>query len=322
VPSSPNLSSTGHSQNNIVYRTNSASTCTTGAESLPPSPQSQHSCFNSPQGSPGPISISPQDMNPFTSNNNNNNNNNYDIMQKKFDSINLETNKAYQNIYGQYSPGSALSPTSPTGPSQNNIVLSPRSPTNLTNNGNISPNMNGKITSKISNNGIETSNNINNNNNNNNNINTNTTNDNNNNKNNDNTNIIFSNKINKNILNDKNTENQIINGNLDEIGARHKHLKNENFIMNNQMNNNNNNNQIELNQMNISYNLQFQNHHQHQQNNNNNNSNNIIKNQIDTNNLLKAHKNSIPNIIFTFSGGKLFTFTKLILKLEPRPTKK
>ncbi len=166
VPSSPNLSSTGHSQNNIVYRTNSASTCTTGAESLPPSPQSQHSCFNSPQGSPGPISISPQDMNPFTSNNNNNN---YDIMQKKFDSINLETNKAYQNIYGQYSPGSALSPTSPTGPSQNNIVLSPRSPTNLTNNGNISPNMNGKITSKISNNGIETSNNINNNNNNNNN---------------------------------------------------------------------------------------------------------------------------------------------------------
>lgn len=308
MPSSPNLSS-GHSQNNIVYRTNSASTCTTGAESLPPSPQSQHSCFNSPQGSPGPISISPQDMNPFTSNNNINNNNSYDIMQKKFDSINLETNKAYQNIYGQYSPGSALSPTSPTGPSQNNIVLSPRSPTNLTNNGNISPNMNGKITSKISNNGIETSNN--------NNINTNTTNDNNNNnKNNDNTNIMFSNKINKNILNDKNTENKIINGNLDEIGARNKHLKNENFIMNNQMNNNNNN-QIELNQMNISYNLHFQNHHQHQQNNNN-----IIKNQIDTNNLLKAHKNSIPNIIFTFSGGKLFTFTKLNLKLEPRPTKK
>ena len=51
-------------------------------ESLPPSPQSQHSCFNSPQGSPGPLSISPQDLNPFTANS-------YDIMQKKFDSINL-----------------------------------------------------------------------------------------------------------------------------------------------------------------------------------------------------------------------------------------
>jgi hypothetical protein len=51
-------------------------------ESLPPSPQSQHSCFNSPQGSPGPLSISPQDLNPFTTNN-------YDIMHKKFDSINL-----------------------------------------------------------------------------------------------------------------------------------------------------------------------------------------------------------------------------------------
>lgn len=71
---------------NGMYRSNTSGTgngSVGGAnESLPPSPQSQHSCFNSPQGSPGPISISPQDLNPFTSNN-------YDIMHKKFDSINL-----------------------------------------------------------------------------------------------------------------------------------------------------------------------------------------------------------------------------------------
>lgn len=64
-------------------------------ESLPPSPQSQHSCINSPQGSPGPLSISPQDLNPFTINTNPN----YDLMHQKFDSINLETNG--QLNYGQ-----------------------------------------------------------------------------------------------------------------------------------------------------------------------------------------------------------------------------
>ena len=53
-----------------------------GGESLPPSPQSQqHSCINSPQGSPGPLTISPQDLNPFTSNTN------YDIMHNKLASF-------------------------------------------------------------------------------------------------------------------------------------------------------------------------------------------------------------------------------------------
>lgn len=71
-----------------VYRTNGANGTTPTGESLPPSPQSQQSCFNSPQGSPGPLSISPQDINPFTSPPPNS----YDIMQRKFDSINLDSN--------------------------------------------------------------------------------------------------------------------------------------------------------------------------------------------------------------------------------------
>ena len=65
----------------IKYRNGGINQAGMNQESLPPSPQSQQSCFNSPQGSPGPLSISPQDLNPFTSNQN------YDIMQKKFDSI-------------------------------------------------------------------------------------------------------------------------------------------------------------------------------------------------------------------------------------------
>ena len=77
----------GNANSNAIYRNGSNSSNVNGGgggtgESLPPSPQSQQSCFNSPQGSPGPLSISPQDLNPFTSNS-------YDIMQKKFDSINL-----------------------------------------------------------------------------------------------------------------------------------------------------------------------------------------------------------------------------------------
>lgn len=58
-------------------------------ESLPPSPLSQHSCFNSPQGSPDP-SLSPQDINFF------NPSNSYDLMHKKFDSINLENGNQQQ----------------------------------------------------------------------------------------------------------------------------------------------------------------------------------------------------------------------------------
>ncbi len=67
---------------NSIGGLNAMSPMGDGGGSLPPSPQSQQSCFNSPQGSPGPLSVSPQDVNPFTTNS-------YDIMHKKFDSINL-----------------------------------------------------------------------------------------------------------------------------------------------------------------------------------------------------------------------------------------
>ena len=77
-------------------------------ESLPPSPLSQHSCFNSPQGSPDP-SISPKDLNFF------NPSNSYDQMHKKFDSIHLETNNQQQQQQQAYSPGmmtyNMISPT-------------------------------------------------------------------------------------------------------------------------------------------------------------------------------------------------------------------
>lgn len=49
---------------------------------MPPSPKSQQG-FSSPHGSPGPHSISPQDLNPFSCNN-------YETMQKKFDLFNLD----------------------------------------------------------------------------------------------------------------------------------------------------------------------------------------------------------------------------------------
>ena len=82
--------------NQIIYRNNGNT-----AESLPPSPQSQHSCFNSPQGSPGPISISPQDVNPFTTNLGASSAVNYDQMHKKFDQINLDASLT-QASYGNY----------------------------------------------------------------------------------------------------------------------------------------------------------------------------------------------------------------------------
>lgn len=78
LTNSTNPNANNHMNGNL-YRTASAGNNIMNnginGESLPPSPQSQQSCFNSPQGSPGPLSISPQDINPFTSNN-------YDIMQK------------------------------------------------------------------------------------------------------------------------------------------------------------------------------------------------------------------------------------------------
>ena len=59
---------------------------------MPPSPK-QQSCFNSPQGSPGPHSISSQqDINSFPCNN-------YETMQKKFDLFNLEASHLPFNSY-------------------------------------------------------------------------------------------------------------------------------------------------------------------------------------------------------------------------------
>ena len=290
MPSSPNLPS-GHSisngciqQNNIVYRTNSVSTCTTGAESLPPSPQSQHSCFNSPQGSPGPISISPQDLNPFTSNNS------YDIMQKKFDSINLETSQSFKgypgHMYGQYSPVSALSPTSPTGPSQG-LVLNSRS----TNNTNNLP-MHGKLK------GINGSN-----------ANMESLNCNKNDKNNDNllnhkNSSVVSPSIHSSIPNDKNIKDNSINckldlSNLDEMGVRNNKIN---------CNNNNNNNDTSLIEFD-QYNQNIMHHHliQHQSSNDLTNGTNKTNTDNQISNLMnKTHKNSIPNIIFTFSGSYIF----------------
>ena len=97
---------TGGAVNGAIYRNSSNSANLNGAnlrggvvgsvcpsgESLPPSPQSQHSCFNSPQGSPDPLSISPHDINPFTANN-------LDIMHKKFDSFNLDTSGTFNGAY-------------------------------------------------------------------------------------------------------------------------------------------------------------------------------------------------------------------------------
>ena len=74
-------------------------------ESLPPSPLSQQSCFNSPQGSPDP-SLSPKDANLFTTSHS------YDLMHKKFDSINLENNQQQQQQYtSNMMPYNLISPT-------------------------------------------------------------------------------------------------------------------------------------------------------------------------------------------------------------------
>ncbi|RNA16760.1 hypothetical protein BpHYR1_003031 [Brachionus plicatilis] len=81
--------------NNGVYRNAPGNIGQNGGESLPPSPQSQQSCFNSPQGSPDPLAISPQDMNPFTSSNN------YEIIQQKFDGIKLDSSNNQFN-FGQF----------------------------------------------------------------------------------------------------------------------------------------------------------------------------------------------------------------------------
>jgi hypothetical protein len=70
--------------NNIMYRNGHKDT------SLPASPQSQQSLsgVSSPQGSPDPFSISPQDLNPF---------NNCEILQKQFDSFNLVISSFFFN---------------------------------------------------------------------------------------------------------------------------------------------------------------------------------------------------------------------------------
>lgn len=73
-------------------------------ESLPPSPLSQQSCFNSPQGSPD-TSLSPKDANLFTTSHS------YDLMHKKFDSINLENNGQQQGYNPSMMPYNLISPT-------------------------------------------------------------------------------------------------------------------------------------------------------------------------------------------------------------------
>jgi len=344
MPSSPNNNNNNSnnivssSNNNIVYRTNSASTCTTqGAESLPPSPQSQHSCFNSPQGSPGPISISPADLNPFTSNN-------YDIMQKKFDSINLETNNSLKgylpngasHVYGQYSPGSALSPTSPTAPNQGLIQgLIPRSPNNPGSNMQHNKILNSKGSAgdllnnnnNIINNTIDNSNSNSNSNDNLNNLNAptvppiiNT--------------VISSNDNLKNLEKSAKTINGKIDciNRLDEIGALQKNLINNNTNNFNSNNSGMSNNEIEIDQMyNPLHNAhlhhpqqhqQIQMHHQHHQQQHHHHHHHLQHHNSDISNVIKTihhpdnnkmvHKNSIPNIIFTFSGGKMefFLFLK------------
>jgi hypothetical protein len=110
-------------------------------ESLPPSPQSQQSSFNSPQGSPGPLSISPQDLNPFTIQN-------YDIMQKKFDSINLETKQKQHQQHQQHHQFN--NNNNNNNNSNNNILTSPpNSNGSLENNNNTNNNDNLKNTETI-----------------------------------------------------------------------------------------------------------------------------------------------------------------------------
>ena len=234
--------------NNIIqYRNGSGITHLNGinGESLPPSPQSQQSCFNSPQGSPGPLSISPQDLNPFTTQN-------YDIMQKKFDSINLETNHANynnNNISQQQHHHQSYN-------SSNNLILS--SPPHTHNHNSISPD-----------------NNLSNNTNENNNVN-----------------------INENLNTTESIESDIggfvLNSRSDSMSSNSSSSGNQN----------NDFNEIELQNLNTnSFKNNDLNHNQTQSNNNTKKNEN---NNNSNNNTIKNHKNSIPNIILTYSGGKYF----------------
>lgn len=83
---------------------------------MPPSPQSQQSCFNSPQGSPSPL-LSPQDINSYTTNASPQNG--YDSIQKKFDQINLDTSH-HQAQFMSFKK----SASQPQNISNNNIITS------------------------------------------------------------------------------------------------------------------------------------------------------------------------------------------------------
>ncbi len=235
--------------NNIVqYRNGSGITHLNGigGESLPPSPQSQQSCFNSPQGSPGPLSISPQDLNPFTTQN-------YDIMQKKFDSINLETNHVNYNVnnisqhqhHQQYN-------------NSNNLILASPPHTHPRSHNSISPDNNLNNTSN------NESNNVN---------------------------------LNENLNNNDSVES--------DIGAYVLNSRSDSISSNSSSSGNQNNdfNEIELQNLNSS---SFKNNElNHNQNNHHmNNKKNENCNNITNSNVIKNHKNSIPNIILTYSGGK------------------
>jgi hypothetical protein len=256
-----------------MYRSASNSNGLNGAggESLPPSPQSQQSCFNSPQGSPGPLSISQQYLNPFTSNN-------YDIMQKKFDSINLDASNSASFAANQYAAAvynqSALvpPPSAALYQQQQQQQQQQQNKNGLMNNKPDSSDSLNSNNTNINNNGVHHNNGMNGNNGNGNNSST-------------------SNNSPNSIDNDIGA-NQIINsrsGSLSSNGSGGPNQLTNNGLYDN-----------DLDLQNISSQYQQNHNNQQQHTTNGNQTNNPIIN--------KTHKNSIPNIILTYSGGKCLLY--------------
>ena len=246
-------------------------------ESLPASPQSQQSCFNSPQGSPGPISISPQDVNPFTSVNS------YDQMHKKFDQINLDSSGG-----GGYNYSMAPSLTLASPPSHkhsNGLVDQKNGVSNNNNNNNnnsSSSNNENKMSSMINNNA----------------------------------NGVMLDLVNENNNNNTNTSTNSAN-NTNSNNSRSGSLSSSgsgmalNGLSSNGMIEDIDLQSLQNQQANLGINL-GDNGLRLDLNNNNNNSN------VNINSLLsKTHKNSIPNIILTYSGGEhhhhIFVVVELLI---------
>ena len=273
-PGAPPLNQNSNILSNIVQYRNGGMSQGMNGESLPPSPQSQQSCFNSPQGSPGPLSISPQDLNPFTTQN-------YDIMQKKFDSINLEAGQQnYNNSVHQQQHHQQQQQHY-----NNNFVLaSPPHP---------SSNMSGG-SSKNAHNSISS--------------------DNTNANNSSNSNDGSSTNVNESLNTTESIES--------DIGAFVLNSRSDSISSNSSSSGNQNNdfNEIELQNLNSSYKNNDPNNNSNSISNSNktnkindaNNSNCNTSNSNNNNNSniinMKAHKNSIPNIILTYSGGEWHNF--------------